>query len=144
MGRRVSVHHFVATLTTRQYGPHPTSDLLGVDHVHVVPADTEFPRFLPRVDLFTRFYLRRAAPTDFLIRIEWRGASESRRPSRQRYGPFAVGFQPGDGVYDHAFRLVNVRLEGPGWYAVVLYRRKLTALGPRWGRLVETHWFVER
>lgn len=55
--RRIAVHHFVANLTTRQYGPHPMSDLLGVDYILEVPPDTEFPRWLPRMDVFARFYL---------------------------------------------------------------------------------------
>lgn len=144
MGRRVDVHHFVANLTTRQYGPHPTSDLLGVDYVHEVPADTEFPRLLPRVDLFTRFYLDQAAPSEFLVRTDWRDAPRTRQPVRRVYGRFVVPFQPTDVVFDHAFRLVNVWLDGPGWYDAALYRRKRTKLGVRWGRLIETHWFVER
>lgn len=144
MGRRVSVHHFVANLTTPQYGPHPTSDLLGVDYVHEVAADTEFPRLLPRVDLFTRFYLTRASRATFLIRTEWRDAPESRRPCHRTYGPFGLTFGPLDVVRDYAFRLVNVRLDGPGRYDVVLYRRKRTKPATRWGKLAETHWYVER
>jgi hypothetical protein len=144
MSRRVAVHHFVANLTTRQYGSHPTSDLLGVNYVHTVPADTEFPRWLPRVDLFARFYLRRAKPAEFLIRIVWSSAPTPLRPCERRYGPFTVPFQASEVVHDHAFRLVNVRLDGLGWYAVILYRRHRIAIGRRWVRLVETHWFVER
>jgi hypothetical protein len=144
MSRRVTVHHFVANLTTRQYGPHPTSDLLGVDYIHDVPADTEFPRWLPRVDLFTRFYLRNAKPTEYLIRVVWRSAPEALRPCRHRYGPFTIPFQSTDVVHDHAFRLVNVRLDGVGWYDAVLYRRRRSSFGRRWQRLVETHWLVER
>jgi hypothetical protein len=71
MKRRIAVHDFVANLTTRQYGPHPTSDLLAVDYIHEVPPDTEFPRWLPRMDVFTRFYLTRARPVEFVIQIRW-------------------------------------------------------------------------
>src|SRR5262245_4459786 len=116
MARRVAVHHFVANMTTRQYGQHPTSDLLGVDYIHEVPADTEFPRWLPRIDVFTRFYLNQAKPTKFLIRVIWRSAPEALRPCQQRFGPFTISFQPTDVVHDHVFRLVNVRLNGTGWY----------------------------
>src|SRR5690349_9309636 len=137
MSRRVTVHPFVANLTTRQSGPHPTSDLLGVDYIYEVPADTEFPRWLVRVDLFTRFYLRRARPTQFLIRVIWRDAPTSRQPCARHYGPFAIPFQPADVVHDHAFRLVNVQLDGAGWYDVVLYRRRHGPTGQRWKRLVE-------
>jgi hypothetical protein len=136
MSWRVAVHHFVANLTTRQYGPHPTSDLLGVDYVHSVPADTEFPRWLAKVDLFTRFYLTAAKPTEFLIRVSWRDAPSSRQPCRRTYGPFTILFAPTDVVHDHAFRLVNVQLDGPGRYDVFLYHRRRTKRGPRWRRLV--------
>src|SRR5688500_15573374 len=71
MSRRVRVHHFVANLTTRQYGPHPTSDLLGVDYIHDVPADAEFPRTILRMDLFTRFYLEQARPCEFFAQVWW-------------------------------------------------------------------------
>lgn len=144
MGRSVAVHHFVANLTTRQYGTHPTSDLLGVDYIHDVPVDTEFPRWLPRVDLFARFYLDAAKPTEFLIRVIWRSAPVARQPCQRTYGPFVIPFQVTDVVHDHAFRLVNVQLDGTGWYDVVLYRRRRTVRGRRWQRLVETHWYVER
>ena len=144
MSRRIAVHHFVANLTTRQYGSHPTSDLLGVDYVHEVPADTEFPRWLPRVDLFTRFYLSGAKPTEFLIRVVWRSAPDSRQPCYRHYGPFIVAFLPTEVVRDHAFRLVNIRLDGVGWYDVILYRRRNDRVRGRvWRKLVETHWYVE-
>jgi hypothetical protein len=52
---RLRVQHCVVNMTTRQYGPHPTSDLLGVDYFHTVPADTEFPRTLSKLELFVRF-----------------------------------------------------------------------------------------
>lgn len=145
MSRRVTVHYFVANLTTRQYGSHPTSDLLGVDCVHEFPVDAEFPCWLTRVDLFTRFYLTEAPPTEFLFRVVWRSAPFVRRPCERHYGPFTIPFQPSEVVHDHAFRLVNVRLDGVGWYDVKLYRRRSSKTrGRRWQRLVETHWFVER
>jgi hypothetical protein len=144
MSRRVTVHHFVANLTTRQYGPHPTSDLLGVDYVHDVSADTEFPCWIPRVDLFTRFYLRRAQPIEFTIRVRWldaRGAGKF----RQHFGPFSVPFQLTDSVRDWSFRLNNVQLDGVGRYEVLLLRRKRVGWDPdAWVKYAETHFVVER
>ena len=68
MSRRVAVHHFVENETTRTYGVgNRTSDLLRVNYWHDVPADTEFPRSLMRMDLFTRFYLEKAKPCEFLL-----------------------------------------------------------------------------
>ncbi len=53
---RLRVQHCVVNVTTRQYGPIPTSDILGVDYFHTVPADTEFPRTLGKLELFVRFF----------------------------------------------------------------------------------------
>lgn len=51
MSRSVAVHHFVANLTTRQYGPgQRASDLLDVNYWREVPGDTEFPRVFGRLD----------------------------------------------------------------------------------------------
>jgi hypothetical protein len=145
MSRRVVVHHFVANLTTRQYGPHPTSDLLGVDYRFDVPADTEFPRFFPRIDLFTRFYLHRAKPVEFKVRVLWLDAPAGVQNRARSYGPFPVPFQRTDQVIDHSFRLVNVRIEGAGRYEVLLLRRHNSNFEAGvWIRCAETHFFVER
>jgi hypothetical protein len=114
MSRRVSVHHFVANATTTQSGPHPTSNLLGVDYWYDVPADAEFPRVVGRMDFFTRFYLRRAKPTAFYVSVCWADAPDLGRRRPARHGPYVVNFQPTDVVYDHSFRVVNIRLPGAG------------------------------
>jgi hypothetical protein len=144
MSRRIAVHHFVTNLTTRQFGPHPTSDLLGVDYVYEVPPDTEFPRALARVDLFTRFYLWSAQPCEFFVRVWWLDAPRKRSGRLAgEYGPFFVNFDPSAGVLDHVFRLVNVRLPGTGRYAVrlVRYRGKWAAKPKIYA---QTHFNVER
>lgn len=112
MSRRVRVHAFLAAATVSQSGLHPTSNLLGVDYWHEVPADVEFPRMIGRLDLFTRFYLRNARPTEFLVAIRWLDSStrQGRRPVR--FGPFTVNFQPNEFVRDHSFRVINIRLGG--------------------------------
>jgi hypothetical protein len=146
MGKRVAVHHFVANLTTRQYGPHPTSDLLGVDYVHEVPADTEFPRWLARADLFTRFYLRDAAPCEFFVRVWW--VDHPRRRKGQmtgEHGPFIVNFRPDVAVLDHVFRIVNVRLPGTGLYELRLIRyRQGGYKGGTAAIYARTHFRVEK
>ena len=71
MSRRIRVHAFLAAATVSQSGLHPTSNLLGVDYWHEVPADAEFPRVVGRLDLFTRFYAERAKETEFLVSIRW-------------------------------------------------------------------------
>lgn len=145
MRRRVSVHHFVANLTTRQYGPHPTSDLLGVDYWHDVPVDAEFPRTIGRMDLFTRFYLERAKPVAFTVRVWWNDHPSGISESIGSYGPFPVPFRPRDGVRDVAFRLHGVRLLGVGRYSVELLRER--ARGWQAGELASiarTDFSVER
>ncbi|MBY0458434.1 MAG: hypothetical protein K2V38_13930 [Gemmataceae bacterium] len=146
ISRRVAVHHFVANLTTRQHGPHPTSDLLGVDYVYEVPPDTEFPRFVPRIDLFTRFYLRNAPPCEFFVRVWWLDAPRRRRGQMTgEHGPFTVPFPVNALVYDHVFRIANLRLSGLGVYALRLVRYHRNQWDPkRAGLLAQTHFRVER
>lgn len=147
MSKRVAVHHFVANLTTRQYGPHPTSDLLGVDYVHEVPADTEFPRWLARVDLFARFYLMDANPCEFYVRAWWLDYPRRRKGKFiDQFGPFTVNFVPGETVRDHVFRVVNLQLPGVGRYALRLVRPKTADWKSlrRMSILKETHFRVER
>ena len=145
MSEDVRIHHFVATQTTRQYGPHPTSDLLHVDYIHDVPADTEFPRRLGQLDLFTRFYLENAGPTTFLILIDWTDSPDDRPRRAGKYGPFTVVFQPTEVVHDHAFRVQNAQLPGTGRYTIMLLRRRSPDWkGRKYVKLTETHFTVER
>jgi|GEM_PF-4510416 hypothetical protein len=144
MSKRIVVHHFVANLTTRQYGPHPTSDLLGVDFIHEVPPDTEFPRWFARADVFTRFYLTGAEPCEFFVRVWWLGHPRKKNGQLAgEFGPFRVNFNPTAGAHDHVFRLINVRLPGTGVYAVRLIR-----YGNSWSGkpkiYAQTHFRVER
>jgi hypothetical protein len=145
MSRSVAVHHFVANLTTRQYGSHPTSDLLGVDYTYDVPADTEFPRRLARIDLFTRFYLDRAGPTDFYVLVRWTDSPDDQRRRVGRYGPYTVAFRPTDVVRDQVFRVQNIQLPGIGRYEILLLRRRSPDWkGRKYGILKQTHFLVER
>jgi len=145
MSQKVSVHHFIANLTTRQYGPHPTSDLLGVDYIHDVPADTEFPRTLARVDLFTRFYLNGAKPTEFFVRVLWLDSPTPKLRRIGRYGPNLVSFQPNEAVHDHVFKVVNLRLAGAGRHRVLLLRKRTANWrGKRLAIIAQTHFTVER
>ncbi len=145
MGRRVSVHHFVANLTTTQSGPHPTSNLLGVDYWYDVPPDAEFPRTIGRMDLFTRFYLLRAKPVEFFIRVLWLDAPQRSRSEIGRFGPYTVGFKFDETVHDHVFKVFNIRLQGAGRHTIRLLRMQNGGWrGPRLGKMSETHFYVER
>jgi hypothetical protein len=141
----VRVHHVVASLTTRQYGPHPTSDLLHVDYTYDVPADTEFARRIGRIDLFTRFYLEQAGPTTFFVLVRWTDSPDEQRKRVGRYGPYAASFQPTDIVRDLVFRVENIQLPGVGRYALLLIcRRPPDWKGRKLRKLTETHFCVER
>jgi hypothetical protein len=130
---------------TRQYGRHPTSDLLGVDYTYEVPADTEFPRRVERIDLFTRFYLNHAGPTTFFVLVRWTDSPEDKRRRVGKYGPYTVGFRPTDLVRDHVFRIQNIQLPGVGRYAVLLVsRRPPDWKGRKYGKLTETHFLAEQ
>jgi hypothetical protein len=143
--RRVMVHHCVMNTTTRQYGPRRMSDLLGVNYWHHVPPDTEFPYDLGRVDLFTRFYVTGASPTEFFVRVWWLDAPRGKPELAGHFGPFRVDFRPDESVRDHPFRIYNVRVNGVGRHAIRLLRRRPG--GWRAGRLAvqfETHFSVVR
>ena len=145
MSRRVTVHHFVANLTTRQYGEHPTSDLLGVDYIHDVPADAEFPRTILRMDLFTRFYLEQARPSEFFAQVWWIDHPSGTPEMLGQFGPFPVNFQVGAVFRDVVFHLHMIRLQGVGRHSIELLRERKRAWQA--GELVaiaRTHFFVER
>lgn len=146
MSRRVRVHHFVANETTRTYGHgNRTSDLLRVNYWHEVPADTEFPRTLLRMDLFTRFYLHRANPCDFFLQVVWLDHPSGTQELLGHYGPFSVNFRRDETVRDVTFNLHLIRLQGVGRHRVELLRE--SKRGWQAGTLVamaETYFLVER
>lgn len=147
MSKRVAVHHFVANLTTRQYGPgQRVSDLLDVNYWREVPPDTEFPRAFGRLDLFTRFYLTRARPVEYYVNVWWEDTPRPKHELVGRFGPFPIHFRPDELVRDRVFRLQNVQLRGVGRYTVrlVRFRKKPFWEKSRWVSVAETHFCVER
>src|SRR5262249_33486905 len=70
--RTIAVQHCLLTTMTRQYGGRQIFDLLEVRYEYAVPADTEFPRIVPRFDLFLRFASQSAGPTRLRIRVRRR------------------------------------------------------------------------
>jgi|HubBroStandDraft_5_1064220.scaffolds.fasta_scaffold156095_2 hypothetical protein len=141
---KVTVHHFVASTVTRQYGTH-TSDLLGVDYWREVPSDTEFPKTIIRMDLFTRFYLERAKATEFFVKIWWIDHPSGDPELIGSFGPFRVNFQRDQIVRDYSFHLHNVRLQGVGRHMIELQRE----VNRKWRRndlatIARTHFMVER
>lgn len=120
---RLAVQHCVVNTTTRQYGPHPTSDLLGGDYFHTVPADTEFPR-AAKVELFVRFFGLNLPPVWVRVEVVYLNPDGTDRELvyRRRFDLPFTG-EAGRVVMDRGFKLLNVRLPGEGEYAVRVLRR---------------------
>jgi len=141
--KNLVAHHFIANLTTRQYGSNPTSDLLGVDYWIAIPEERELPIRLERIDLFTRFYLQNVERAIFRVEL----ATDSRRGDSQEtvsgFGPYDVSFRNGSSVADHVFRMSNVVLNRVGMFTVRLYRRRKSRFrGIVWRPLCETHFYL--
>jgi hypothetical protein len=139
-GKRLDVHYCVLNALTRRYGPTQTSDLLGVNYIVAVPPDTEFPRLLPTMDLFVRFFVSGVPSAAFAIRVYWLGPDG--RPVRllNKFRS-SLHFDPAARIEDHAFRLQGIEVAGSGIHAVRLYRRaKHRWKGFRW-RLLATDYF---
>jgi hypothetical protein len=121
------------------------SDLFGVSHWLDVPADTEFPYTVPRIHVFTRFYLWRAKPTDFHVRVLWLSTPGGMWQVVGYFGPFSVPFARDDTVHDRSFNLHNLRLEGVGMHRVELLRERKSGWNAgKWLRVAKTYFIVER
>lgn len=108
--RRVRVHHFVLAGLARPQDPTwHASDLFRVSHLYDVPADTEFPYTVPRIHVFTRFYLERAKPTDFRVRVLWLDHPSGIPEEIGLFGPYRVPFSRAAVVRDCSFNLHNIR-----------------------------------
>lgn len=121
---RLRVQHCVVNMTTRQYRPNPTSDLLGVDYFHTVPADTEFPRTVGKLELFVRFFGTDGVTGRVRITVSHLETDGTDRELVYRK-VFDVSV-PGVGgavVLDRGFKLLNVLVPGEGTYAVRVTRR---------------------
>jgi hypothetical protein len=121
---RLRVQHCVVNMTTRQYGPNPTSDLLGVDYFHTVPADTEFPRTLSKLELFVRFFGTDGVAGRVRITVSYLFPDGTDRELVYRKSfDITVPGSSGAVVLDRGFKLINVLVPGEGTYAVRVTRR---------------------
>jgi hypothetical protein len=148
MGRpRLDVQHCVVNMTTRQYGPHPTSDLLGVDYFHTVPADTEFPRTVARLELFVRFFGAGLRPTQVRVTVSRLNPDGTDRDQCYDHTfPVCTTALPGPVVIDRGYKLLNVQLPGEGEYAVRVLQAVKRRWEPRpgWRVLAAEYFWVER
>ena len=145
MSRRVRVHHFVLANLVRPENPTwRASDLFHVSHWVDVPVDTEFPYTLPRMQLFARFYLTGARPTEFRVRITWLDTPWNVVQGIGSFGPFLIPFASDAECRDCSFNLHNVRLQGTGGHRVDLLRVRRGRNAGKLVRVATTFFNVER
>lgn len=122
---RLVVQHCILATTVRQYGSRRTSDLLGVDYFFDVPVDTEFPRRIPRLELFVRFFATSPKRTRLLVTITHLDATSPRRqPVYRNLFDLPGVSDPGSVVFDRTFKLHNVVVPAEGRYEVRIARRR--------------------
>jgi hypothetical protein len=138
---RLPVQHCVLARVVRQYGPHPTSDLLGVDYTLTAPADTEFPGFVGGVELFVR-NPRPAAVWVTITRL-WPDGTDRAEVFRRRFDlSFPTHANPV--MVDVGLKVPNLSLPGVSGYAVRIVRPTRRAVG-RVSKVYATEFFwVER
>ncbi len=144
---RLRIQHCIVNLTTRQYGVHPTSDLLGVDYYYTVPADTEFPTYPRKFELFVRFIASSRIGGSVRVTISFLNYDGSDRQIiyKKRFGvPSATAAR--FLVVDQGFKMLNVSLPGEGTYAVRVSKqfRKPWEAKTRWILLATDYFLVEK
>lgn len=146
MSRSVRVHHFVvAQIVKPQSQTWRASDLFHVSHWHDVPADTEFPYTVPRLQLFARFYLERAKPTTFRVRVVWYDHPSGVPEEIGLFGLYPVPFARNAVVHDCSFNLHNIRLQGIGRHTVELLQERVMRWSENeWVPINQTYFVVER
>lgn len=140
---RLRVLHCLLSRVIRQYGPHPTSDLLGVDYYRTVPADTEFPVLLNPLEVFVRFLGAGGIRGRVWILVSYLNPDGSdRRVIYRKPAALPTVVSTGDVVLERSFKLVGVSLPGEGVYAVRVARRSRRAwdLRSRW-RILRADYF---
>ena len=146
MSRSVRVHTFLVTeLVKPQSQSWRACDLFRVSHWFDVPADTEFPYTVSRLQVFTRFYLDQAKPTEFRVRVWWLDTPSGHPDLLHEFGTYSVPFTRRDTVRDWSFNLHYLRLKGTGLHHVQLVREKRVGWdADGWRSIAETYFFVER
>jgi hypothetical protein len=140
---RLTVRNMLMVYQIKSERTVPSLTLFGVDLRVVVPADTEFPRTLPQLDVFTRLFVRREGVAYLRMRLQWDSGRERRR--EQSVYQFTRQFAPTDSYQDATFRLPHLRLPGEGWYRLVLSQfRRPNWQGKCWVPLASDVFYVEK
>jgi hypothetical protein len=121
----VRVQHWALATVIWQHGSNEVFDLLEVRYDLVVPPDTEFPRWVSRLDMFLRVFAEDAGPTRYRVRVfhqTWSGRWDLRKDydHPRQVLPLPVA---GEATYSGPVRLANVSLGGTGVHAIVLFLR---------------------
>jgi hypothetical protein len=121
----IAVQHCILATVTKRHGTRPVFDLLEVAYEYTVPADTEFPKFVSKLDLFLRVLARSAGPTQLRIRVYRRRRRRQWERVNDFFSPNRVLSFPRNRtvVLSDSFRLPNVKLTGTGLYAVRVFFR---------------------
>lgn len=121
----VEVQHWMRAAVVQQVTGQQAHNLFEVAIDYTVPADTEFPRIVPFLDMFIRVVGRCAGETRVRIRIHHE-VRPGRWALRNDYEQVRHRLPlPPDRIvfYDRLIRLPNVSLDGTGLYAVSVYFR---------------------
>ena len=121
----VEVQHWVRAALVQQVTAQTSYNLFEVAVDYTVPADTEFPKIVPYLDMFIRVVGRSAGETRVMIRVHhehrpgrWTLRNDFEQPRHQ------LPLPPDQTVFlSRPVRLANVSLGGTGLYAVSVYFR---------------------
>jgi hypothetical protein len=117
----------------RVYDHGRTMDLLRVTPQINMDPEQEFPRRMPQLDLYLRFFVDRAGESDFYVRVWWSSFDHSRKKLCYVMGPKSLQFNDRDAMQDHSIRLSNMQLPLPGLYSFLLCRQVRNPLpSKRW------------
>lgn len=139
---RLRIQHCIISNITRQYGTHPTSDLLGVDYFHTVPAHKEFPYYVSGLELFVRFLGTRRIRGRIRITVSQIDDEGFGDPLDLRSTLFApTAHSDGVLVLDKGFKLINMMIPEEGTFAVRVHRRiRPHSWSPPEWRVLATEW----
>lgn len=121
---RLRIQHCIINRITRQYGPHPTSDLLGVDYFHTISADVEYPYVVSQLELFVRFYCESKLGGSILVTVSHESGTEpAEEPVYSQSYVLPDLEANGSIIYDRSFKLKGLRISREGLFSIRVQRR---------------------
>jgi hypothetical protein len=139
---KLDVQHWLRTAFIRQVGPRHVFNLHEAGVEFEVPASLEFPRIIPRWDMYLRVGTSDSVQAGLRIRIH-----HQRRSNRWvLMNDYHTGVQylvlapRGFEFHDRVLPLAHVRLEGPGFYSISLFFRYDGEVESQFEPAEETPW----